>query len=330
MKYTTPLLLLAFSTVATTHAEELKDPRTRDIDISHTRIEVAIERGQAGFYSYVYSLTAPLENKGTVTSLDIDIHCDAAPDSYVFPEPPTSLRWSYGASGIHAPVQIYPSPTGSAYMSIGNDNRVHFATFSEPGESHTGFRILSPHPPVDRSYQLRVHWTTGDYDYSNLTDEEWDQLSTRDEFWVTGMTKGPGCSALPEPPALFPGTGNHPDEHLLQYAAPLQSAFHTDADSVTFDIHYADDMIAESFKVEPAWARRFFNPLAGSNQVVELKLHPGMNQFRFLAERVLQENETASKFKPIDGDLFMIRRSSPGNGQHGGKGPKNKKKEMQR
>lgn len=330
MKNSPLLFLLTAASVAIASAEDLKDPRTRDIDISHTRVDVSVEQLPSGFYDYVYSLSSPLENKGTITSLGIDISCDEAQDAYDFPEPPTPLRWTYAASGMHAPVQIYPSPTGSSYMTLGNDNEVLFSTFSEPGEAHTGFRILSPHPPVDRSYELRVHWTTGDYDYSNLTDEEWDQLSTRDEFWVTGMTKGPGCSALPEPPALFPGTGNHPDEHLLQYAAPMQSAFHTDADSVTFDIHYADDMIAESFKVEPAWARRFFNPLAGSHQVVELKLHPGMNQFRFRAERALQEDEAASKFKPIDGDLFMIRRSSPGNGQNGDKGPKNRKREVQR
>lgn len=302
---------------ATASAEELKDPRTRDDDISHTRVEVSVQRLPSGFYDYIYSLVTPSENKGTLTDLIVDISCAEGPAAYEFPEPETTLRWDY-AGARHAPVQIYPSPTGSSSMMIGNDDRVHFSTFMVPVEAHTGFRILSPFPPADRGYELRAHWTTGDYDYSNLTDEEWDQLPTRDEFWVSGMTKGPGCSNEPEPPALFPGSGNHPDEHLLQYASPMQSAFHAEGDTVTFDIHYAEDLIADSFQVEPAWARRLFDPVPGGHQVVELKLHPGMNRFQIRGERTLREGESGGKFKPVDGDLFMIRRSAPGQRAGGG------------
>lgn len=301
-------------------AEELKDPRTRDIDISLTEISVGVNRLASGFYEYIYSLSAPLENKGTVTEFNVDIACDEMPDGeYVFPEPPINLRWDYWGNGKHPPVQIYPSVTGSSSLAIGRKNNVIFGVLSEPGESHTGFRILSPFPPADRAYQLRPHWTTGDYDYSNLTDEEWDALSIRDDFWVDGMTRGPGCSPEPAPPALFRGTGDHVSEDLLQYASPMISFFHTSDSTVAIEIYYGDALAPESFKVQPGWARKYFNPEPGTNESVTLKLHPGENRFNLYAEPTDAQPANPRLLKKFDSDNFYIRRDVPAaerGGQH--------------
>lgn len=311
--FITSLFLLSFASHA---SQELKDPRTRDNDISRTSVDVSVTRTESGFYQYVYTLTADEANMEVVTDFIVDIACEEPAPEVSYPEPPTSLRWDYASRDRkHAPVQIYPSPTGSAWMSLGVWNRINFSVNMDPGEFHTGFRILSPYPPVDRPFQLRPNWTVGNYDYSDLTDEEWDQLPIRDDFWVEGMTKGPGCSPAPEPPALFPGTRNEPDEDLLQYAEPDRSAFHTDEDTLVMDVHYADDLLPESFKVEPAWARKLFTPVAGAHQRVELKLHPGMNRFKLYAERASESPETRRGPKASDTDTFAVRRVIENNGK---------------
>lgn len=43
-----------------------KDPRTRDEDLSHTKLRVLVKRVE-GLYYYAYEIKNPLENKGTIS-----------------------------------------------------------------------------------------------------------------------------------------------------------------------------------------------------------------------------------------------------------------------
>ncbi|HEX6930008.1 MAG TPA: hypothetical protein VF267_12190 [Gammaproteobacteria bacterium] len=308
------------------HAQDLADPRTRDEEVSGTMVDVAVERLPSGFYNYVYSLATPSSNKGIVTSLDVDISCETAFDNVVFPEPPTPLQWDYSRQdGKHAPVQIYPSPTGSAFMMLTGDNGISFLINMQPDESHTGFRILSPYPPIDREYELSAHWGFDGYDYDSISDEEMQTVPWKHDFTVKGMTKGPGCSAEPQPPALFAGNPVEPYNNLLQYASPKQSAFHSEDDTVTFDVHCSEALEPESFKVEPGWARKHFTPVPGMHDVVTLKLHPGVNQFRFEGWKqqgveLEPMRENRNQYPDKDNDTFTIRRDPPGHDREKPKG----------
>lgn len=294
-------------------SDELKDPRTRDDDISGTEVNVEVQLLPSGFYEYIYTLFAPETNKQVVVDFLIDISCDNTAGDFTFPEAPASVQWDYASGdGRHSPVQIYPSPTGSAWMMIGIRNWVSFAVNMQPGERHTGFRILSPYPPGDRHFQLRQRWTTGDYDYEGLTDEEWGQLPIRDDFWVNGMTRAPGCSPNPPSPSLFAGSGDEPDNDLIQFAAPLRSAFHADDDTIVFIVHYDESLDPETFKVQPGWAKQYFSPLPGNHAEVQIKLHPGVNRIRLYGERRHEHASEDHLLEPFDSDRFVIRRSPPG------------------
>lgn len=307
-------------------SQELADPRTRDEDISATDVEVSVTRLPSGFYSYIYSLAASEENKGDVTSFVVDVACETAPGSVEFPEPPSSLYIVYASeNGLHAPFQMYHSPTGSTGMMISVDNRVVFGVDMEPGEQHSGFRILSPYAPADREYELAAAWGFLGYDYDSITDEEMQTVPWKHDFTVKGMTKGPGCSTELEPPALFVGNPAEPYNNLLQYASPAQSAFHTDGNTVTFDVHYSTGLQPEIFKVEPGWAQRYFTPVPGTNQVVKLKLHPGVNTFRFegwkqSGHELEAMRENRNQYPDKDNDTFTIRRSPPGHDKEETKG----------
>lgn len=310
----TTLVLIAISSNA--FSEPLKNALTRDEDISMTIVDVSVKQLSSGFYDYVYTLTAPDENKGTLTDFVVDIRCSKPSGIVKFPESATTLPWRYSSQdGNHSPVQIYPSPTGSAYLTLGVDNRVHFALFTEPGESHTGFRILSPYPPADRGYELRINWTVGDYNYPSLTEEELDRAPVRDDFWVNGMTKGPGCSRLPAPAALFEGTRDEPNDDVLRFATPARSAFHTQDATVDLDVYYAADLDPESFDVKPESLMSFFAPVPGTHQIVTLKLSPGVNRISLYAERARDETaDMPPGPAPFDVDTFMIRRDEPSRG----------------
>lgn len=307
------MLLLPMTTIA---GPEMKDARTRDEDISATAVSVDVMLLDSGFYDYVYTLTTPLTNLGTISEFSVDIACATAAESVAFPEPPTTYPWDYrSADRRHAPLQPYPSPTGAAWMTIGTRNRLVFPMTMEPGESHTGFRILSPYPPADRGYELRINWTVGDYNYPSLTEEELDRAPVRDDFWVNGMTKGPGCSRLPAPAALFEGTRDEPDDDVLRFATPARSAFHTQDATVDLDVYYAADLDPESFDVKPESLMPFFAPVPGTHQIVTLKLSPGVNRISLYAERARDETaDMPPGPAPFDVDTFMIRRDEPSRG----------------
>lgn len=289
----------------------LKDPRKRDDDISKTAVSVETKTLPSGFYEYVYTLNAPSDNAEDVLEFLVDISCGGIAHPFLFPEPPTTLPWDYWSKDKrHSPVQIYPSSTGSAWMGISKRNEVMFSVNMQPGESHTGFRILSPFPPVDRMFQLEPRWITGDYDYSDLTDEEWETLPGRDDFYINGMTHGPGCSPLPESPKWFPGTGEGPNEEVLQFAQPRRSAFHTTDSLFTVEVLYAADMVPETFRTTPASLRPLFTPVPGTREVVHIPLSMGLNKILLYAEARKHKPDGVLAVPPYDHDLFMIRRDA--------------------
>lgn len=312
MKTKNLLCFLALLPISSVPAETLKDPRTRDDDISATDVSVEVKRVHGDFFEYVYTLTAPALNKGTISSFAVDLTCPHPAPQVIFPEPPTTYPWDYvSKDGYHAPFQPYPSPTGAAWMLMSLENQLSFLMTTEPGEQHTGYRVLSPFPPMYRLYTLEIGWRTGEYDYENLSKEELSALPIRDDFYVYGVIEGPGCSSDATPSQLFPGTGEEPDDDLMAFEAPLRSAFHTTEDVVRFRIHYAKDIDPASFRVIPESAKGLFNPVPGESEEVFFKLEDGINELTLFVERDIPVTEAQKLiFKPFDRDFFVFRRGT--------------------
>jgi hypothetical protein len=104
-----PVLFLVVS-VAPVQAQlvqaQLLDPRTRDEDISGTRVTVDVSTTSEGLYLYTYGIVAPTTNKGSVARLRQRIEqaypisrtfqdsCLARPTTTVIPQstfPPTPV-----------------------------------------------------------------------------------------------------------------------------------------------------------------------------------------------------------------------------------------------
>lgn len=57
----------------------------RDEDILKTVITVEVNRTPEGFYEYIYQLTSPPENKGTIFGFQVDISCNLRFEDVVMP-----------------------------------------------------------------------------------------------------------------------------------------------------------------------------------------------------------------------------------------------------
>lgn len=254
----------------------LKDPRSRDEDISATTITVTTNRLGNGLYEYRYHVASSQENKGTIRSLSIDISCDLDFGVVEFHEPiDTLFRPSYSLDNRHVPVQLYGVPRVAGPVTITRGNEASWGLWMEPGAVAVGLRILSPAPPAPRTYKLWPSMDAQGWDYETYRDESpW-----TDDFMVYGMITGPACALEPpEEPARFPGTSpaRTSDElnGLLSYSEPLQDRFHLPAGTLeqAITIHYRDDLDPATFRVEPPQLRGKFHPLPGTSETVILPL----------------------------------------------------------
>lgn len=308
--------ILCFFVWGVSLAESLQDPRLRDEDLSYTELTVEVNHRSDGFYEYIYGVVSPLENKGNILFISLDISCNLEFPPTPFPEPPDEYdRGSLGEPTQHVPVQSYGVFSGSTFQSVGIDNWVGWGLHMRPGEDVSGLRLLSPAPPGPRSYKIVPAVQPDGWDYGSY--EEDDPTVPWIEDWtVTGVITGPACAlAPPEEPMRFSGTANGPstDNELLTYSEPLRDRWHVgeEVTEVVLTIHYGERIDPKSFRVEPGWARGQFRPEPGGTETVTLPLKQAVNRFHL---RATARSERGPKSKdeygqPLaDHDVFEIRR----------------------
>ncbi|WP_303902916.1 hypothetical protein [Thiohalomonas denitrificans] len=298
---------------------QLKDPRTRDENISATTINTSVTKLSSGFYEYTYDFAFPEENLGRVQFFKIDLSCELDFGNVAFPEPPISGGKNYSEDGNHVPVQLYHSQqTFFPNLSVDNE-AIWLFLEGTPGTSASGLRIISPAPPGLRNYKLQPEMEPFGWDYSEF--EEDPTIPWIDDFTVEGLIKAPACAFDDPEPEKFAGSvhysQNSDTNELLMYAAPLRSQWHAEPDenSVEFEIFYSDDIYPESVKVQPGWVRKYLNPSKGGSDTVEIRLRPGMNKIIFEA-RTEKSKGNADRDKGAmfdkDVDVFEIRSTSKG------------------
>jgi len=270
-------------------AAELKDPRTRDEDISGTRVEVTYELRGDGLYEYVYSVAAPADNLGYVSTFLMDLSCSGQVPGTT---PPLGSGQGYlgnfSDDGKHVPATVSADYGQAATYGVSAQNKAQWAVTLRAGESSTGLRVLSPASPGLREYQL-VPYMDNDpsWDYPKEPDPT---IPWIDDFTVVGVAAGPGCPGVSPPveEPLFAGSGNAQVEPeninmLLAYKEPMRDKITVDATTevVPMDIVYSNDIDSKTFKVQPGHLRPLFDPRAGTTQRVEIPLKAAKNMVHF-------------------------------------------------
>jgi len=193
-KYVGGLILFSILTAKFVYSETLKDPRTRDENISNTIITVTVNKRADGMYEYIYDIESPVTNKGLITSLGIDIACDLDFGEVIFSEhaDPLFLR-NVSEDGNHVPVQSYGVYAITTHSSISVDNRVSWGMYFKPGQIGKGIKLISPAPPGLRAYRLRPAMSPDGWDYASY-DEDDPAVPWIEDFTVTGSITAPACA----------------------------------------------------------------------------------------------------------------------------------------
>lgn len=309
-----------FFYVSVSHAEQ-KDPRLRDENISATEISVKYFMRQDGLMEYVYTINNPPENKGILSMFLVDLTCNKHFE-------PVSLPYADGKEGylgeneiidsLHTPVAIHADYGSSSPYGITSLGSAMWGLYHSPGSDTTGLRLITAAKPGMRAYSLEPYM---DNDASWAYPEDPDPtIPWIPDFTITGMIAGPGCPGVTEPPSdtnLYAGTGFRVEPEninkLLQYRIPQKDRFHVDAGTKETSLHifYGENIDANTFKVQPAYLKHYFNPVAGSNEQVTLPLKKERNKMKLSVhtKKVLgttrKENESHHSYK--DTDVFEIR-----------------------
>lgn len=329
------VISLSFLSVVS-NAVELKDPYTRDDDISATNIESSATMNAEGLYVYTYDVVASSQNTGSVLQLDIDVSCDEIPDARGFSASDfESVAFSaLSEDDKYVPVAVYVPYGQAARGGVSQSNAVTWLLALNPGESSTGLKLVSPYPPGDRAYVLRPSeaYRHAEYDYSGV-DETGDDDGTSevpgvDDWSVRGVTVGPACPGEEYPPGgggdKFAGSdkGGESDQQnsLLTYSAPLRDQMHTEGGvaSVIMTIHYSSDIDPKSFKVTPErnGLKSIFHPVAGGSETVEIPLDAGVNRIKLQVgsvsvppghQSIPASEATKAKSPQHDQDVFVFR-----------------------
>lgn len=272
-------LLISFAAVA----EDLKDPMTRDEDISGTKVTVDYSRRPDGLYSYKYTVVSPATNLGTIGEFEVALACDKSFSNYTLPPPSASRYYSPPVvSGGYIPSMIYASEDEAFDFGVSGYRSAMWAIFESPGGNRTTLEIVSPAEPGWRTYTLSPHMETEGWAY---TDPPAPGTPWIDTFMVFGIIPGPGCPGVTPPVELpsFDGSA-WPNEagdtnKLLTYKAPLVSHWHADADATSFEMEivYAADVDPETFRVTPGWLRPYFDPQPGTSQKITIPLKQAKN-----------------------------------------------------
>jgi len=300
------------------YANELKDATLRDEDISATELSVEYFTRPDGLYEYVYTINHPVENKGEIDRLMIDLACDVNFDPIVIPlaEGKPGYEGVFSKDKLYTPTAIHADYGSAAIYAISKSNTALWGTRMPPAENSTGFRLISPAQPGMRRYEL-----SPDVDYDESWDFPEDESLVPDtvDFTITGMIEAPGCPGVTEPPgtSVYPGSTFQVEPEninkLLQYRLPQKDRFHVAAGTkeTTLHIFYSEDIDAKTFKVEPAWMKRFFNPAAGTDEKIIIPLKKARNKIKLSVHTTKIKGTTRrgsdEHHSYKDTDVFEIR-----------------------
>lgn len=317
-------LLLTFLFLLSSHlkAEELKDPWTRDEDISNTIVNVEITHDADDMYVYNYSIKSAKTNRGEILSFRLNLVCGH--DFSGVSEPVQEVKQGFiDIDKIPYAKNLFnkkrtPASISAAYGSAGSwsfsiDNYASWLVALNPGDNSTGLVLKSPLKPGLRNYYLRPDMEVIGWDYP---EEEKPGMPWVDDFTVTGMIAGPSCPGVTPPvdAAYFTGSKlqTEPDSvnTLLTYSKPMLDRWHTDesVNELTITIHYADIIDAATFTVEPAWARTYFEPKPGTSQTVTLPLKEVRNRFKLKVDVDINKIPPDFENHFQDLDEFEVRR----------------------
>lgn len=334
--------LIVWSVLTAEHAmgqETLKDPFTRDDDLSGTAVKFDVNLTAENHYEYIYDLSAPDSNTGQVHSFIVDLSCDEEPASKGFSASDFDFHTADDVTenDKHVPVAVRAPYGQAAAAALTVKNRISWFVSMSPGDNSQGLGLVSPYPPGDRSYQLRASssYREDEYDYSIMReimlDEEGDYppLPTVDDWSVNGTTIGPACPGEEDPdfevePTTFAGTifSGEPEANnqVLTYSSPLKDQLRLPETrrNVVIRVHYADNMDPRSFKVTPkkGGLKGLFSPEPGTQEQVEIPLKPGKNRIQFQASTEFvppgkadepAQDVVGRRGVPVDRDVFVFR-----------------------
>lgn len=214
-KFSLLLIGLIFTFPAYAQEVELKDPRTRDEDISNTIVKVDVSMLGDGNYLYNYTLESPLSNKGKILSFSVDSSCDKSVNGPIGYDHIESLS----KDGNHLNLGYkHPDYEENYPPSITASNLAHWIINRTPGTSLTNILLISPEAPTDREYKLRPSMPTYGWAYDEDSPFD-DSIPWTDDFIVIGTIQGPECppednggGTTPDPdPGDGSGSGDDPD-----------------------------------------------------------------------------------------------------------------------
>jgi hypothetical protein len=112
-------------------AQELKDPRHRDEEISHTTLSVNVSLAADGnyLYEYEYDLVSGSKNLGTISGIAIDISGED-PEVIGLGRPPTT---NYSDDGKHVSVALEGKYGEAVLPAITANNFASWSTQLAPG-----------------------------------------------------------------------------------------------------------------------------------------------------------------------------------------------------
>ena len=183
-------------------AEDIKDPLYRDESIAGVEITVDVRRLPSGNWEYLYDITSPDTNKGTVIEFRLDlsecVNADELAEQYELVEPPPDPPAMDFHGYAQSPREFPPTYLYSVY---GKTSPGRFARSSDaawfmqlkPGQSIEDLKIVSVAGPQQRAYRFLPSWSSGDWDYGKYFGTQ-TELPRQNDFAVEGTVIGPGCT----------------------------------------------------------------------------------------------------------------------------------------
>ena len=173
------------------YLDTLKDPRTRDEDLSQTVVAGRYVERPDGLYEYHYHVESPVENKGRILTFKLDISCNDPVINSSGLVAVSSISDNGKHISIGAPDENYNDFIGP---KISAKNYTHWFAGIDPGQSRS-FVLISPELPAYRDYELSPSVQTDGWDYSGRHAE----FPWIEDWIATGTTIGPRCSTDDSP-----------------------------------------------------------------------------------------------------------------------------------
>lgn len=274
-------------------AEELKDPRTRDENISGTVVSVDVAQQGDGLYRYVYSLQSPASNLGKVAGFSVDISCPGAPATDLG----LPMADSSSDDGNHLAVTMEAEYGNAYFPRVDAINSASWGTQLRPGNSITGLRIYSAEPPADRTYEIIPAMRTAGWAYTEDTEGD-PTIPWIEDFTVTGTTQGPKCptdgTGDGGGDGKFAGTRVEPFQinALLTYDSPDSDPVNVNG-SITLKIHYHAGVDPDTFeaKLNGKSVKELFTPKPGKSESVRIdELPEGRSKLRLSTMGIISGN----------------------------------------